>query len=152
MSGTDVGFERLLAEYNQAYADSEMFNNWMPPDGEYIVSVSKTANGIMTDSSEKSIPWWRITGMIQEPANPDLDGKEFPVGFYTGRAFGILKSAASVLSGKIIDTLKDASDVVLGSAGMLLKVRVETKYSKKHKQNFSNCSILQPIKLESPTA
>jgi len=148
---SDLSFEKILAEHNKAYAEAEVFSSWMPPEGEYIVVVSNTKRGTTIDDAGNEQPWWRITGKIQEPANPDLDQAEFAVGFYRSSAYGILKGAAAVLAGKpVVANLREADEIVMGSKGKVLKVRVEMVESKKY--TGPRCSILQVIEVQEVTA
>ncbi len=148
---SDQIFEKLLAEQNQSFTESEAYSTWMPPDGEFIVSVSGVSNGVSTNDDDTQYPWWRLTGTIQEPGS-EMDAAEFCLGYFTGKAYGMLKSAASVIANKqMTDNLKEASDVLMGSKGMLLKVVVKTAYSKKYKRDFTNCSLLEVINSEVAT-
>lgn len=139
-------FEKLLAEQNKQFADAEVFSSWMPPDGEYIVQVISTGNGVTTDK-ETSVnhPWWKITGKILvEASNPKLVGATFTVGYYSDKAYGLMKGAACVIAGQqVINGLKEASEVILASKGKVLKVKVETRTTKRG--SFTGCSILEVL-------
>lgn len=138
---SDANFERVLEEHNQAYVESEAFNDWMPPDGEYVVLITKPSSGLGKDKeTEMDLPWWKIMAQIQEENNQELDGKEFRVAFYSARNYGMMKTAAGILSGSPVGSLKEASRVILSSAGIVLKVKVSTTPKK-----YKNCNILKVL-------
>ncbi len=141
----DLNFEQLLAEHNQEFKEAEVYSNWMPDDGDYIVTILKFDKGISTKDST-SLAWWKITGRIEDVADEKLNGKEFPVGYYTSKAYGILKGAARVLSGNSeLNDLAEAHAILEASPGQVLKVRVRTSISKKNGKEYTNCFILEVI-------
>ena len=140
----DLNFEQLLATHNQEFKEAEVYSNWMPDDGEYIVSITKLDH----DSSSKDgkdLLWWRLTGRIEDVQDEKLNGKEFTVGYYTNRAFGILKGAANMLSGGSVDDLAEANTVLEASLGMVIRAKVITSFSEKYKKDFTNCYIQEVI-------
>ena len=140
----DLAFEQLLAEHNQEFKEAEVYSNWMPPDGEYIVSIVKLDNG-SSSKDGKDLLWWRLTGRIEDVQDEKLNGKEFTVGYYTSRAFGILKGAANTLSGEPVDDLGAAHAVLEASIGMVTRAKVSTSFSDKYKKDFTNCYIQEVI-------
>ena len=145
---SDMGFEKMLAEHNQAFAEAEAYTNWMPPDAEYIVMLMNVGTGSFTDNaSGKVLPYWRLKGKILEEGSP-LDGQEFLVGFYTARALGILKSAVSVLRGEVVSNLLEANKVLSEEApGMIVRVKVET--TERKGQTYKNATILERLQVSS---
>ena len=141
----DLNFEQLLAQHNQDFKEAEVYNNWMPPDGDYIVSLVKLDKG----SSAKdgvSLAWWRLTGRIEDVQDEKLNGKEFPVGYYTSKAYGILKGVARTLSNNpILDDLAEAHAVLEAAIGGVVRVKVKTSFSEKFKKDFTNCYIQEVI-------
>lgn len=140
----DLNFEQLLATHNQEFKESEVFSNWMPPDGEYIVSLIKLDTGTFAKDGV-SLPWWRLTGRIEDVQDENLNGKEFSVGYYTSRAFGILKGAAQALCGHPVDDLAEAHTILAESIGEVIRAKVETTISKKNGKNYTNCYIQEVI-------
>lgn len=140
----DIGFEQLLAVHNQEFKESEVFNNWMPPDGEYIVSLIKLDTGTFAQDGV-SLPWWRLTGRIEDVQDAALQGKEFSVGFYTSKAFGILKGAVQALSGEQIDGLAEAHIILAESVGKVIRAKIETTKSAKTGKKYTNCYIQEVI-------
>lgn len=143
----EIGFEQLLAQHNQEFKDAEVFNNWMPPDGEYIVSLTKLAHDTLSKDG-KDLIWWRLTGVIEDVADAELHGKEFSVGYYTSKAYGILKGAVKTLAGKVIQDLAEAHIVLESSLGKIVRVKVETRPGKgtNEGKNFTNCYIQEVMK------
>ncbi len=141
----DLNFEQLLAEHNQSFQEAEVYSNWMPDDGEYIVSIVKFDKGISAKDGD-SLAWWKLTGRIEDVQDEKLNGKEFPVGYYTSRAYGILKGAARVLSGNSdLNDLGEAHIILAASPGSVLRVKVRTSISKKNNKEYTNCFILEVI-------
>lgn len=140
----DLNFEQLLASHNQEFKEAEVFSNWMPPDGEYIVSLTKLDTGTFAKDGV-SLPWWRLTGRIENVQDENLNGKEFPVGYYTSRAFGILKGAVGTLAGEPVDDLGQAHIILAESVGRVIRTKVETTTSKKNGKNYTNCYIQEVI-------
>lgn len=144
----DLGFEQLLAEHQEAFKDSEVFSNWMPPDGDYIVSISKFDAGQKVKDGVKNA-WYKLMGRIEiEPtADPlsmiqKLKEKEFLINFYRSSAYGIMKGDARLLSeNDSLDDLKEAYEVLEASVGTIIRVEVITSFSNKYKKDFTNCYI-----------
>jgi len=123
---SDINFEQLLAAHNQAYVDAEEYNDWMPDDGEYTVSVIKVSKGASERDGKEQL-WWRPTASILGGEDPATIGKEFVLGFYTSTVPGILKGQVKVLNGGTVPgSLTDASAVIENSVGMILRVKVVT--------------------------
>jgi hypothetical protein len=143
---SDVSFEQILAAQNSEFAQAEVYSTWMPPDGEYVVQVKKVTKGSSTEDAGP-MPWWKMTGKILVEQDPKLKGAEFTIGFFNRKKYGMMKGAAQVISGKqVMDNLKEASDVILASEGKVLKVKVETRDTKRGK--FTGCDIIQVIQTE----
>lgn len=134
----DLNFEQLLAAHNQEFKDAEVFSDWMPDDGEYIASLIKLDHGVSKDG----IMWWKLTGKIESTEIEKFYGKEFQVGYYSMKAFGVLKGTVKTLAGDLIDDLGEAHKVLAESIGKVVRVKIETKPSKKHDgREFTNCYI-----------
>ena len=141
----DLNFEQLLAQHNQDFKEAEVYNNWMPPDGDYIVSLVKLDKGSSTKDGV-SLAWWRLTGRIEDVQDEKLNGKEFPVGYYTSKAYGILKGVARTLSDDpLLDDLAEAHGVLEAAIGGVVRVKVKTSFSEKYKKDFTNCYIQEVI-------
>ena len=141
---SDMNFEKLLEDHNQAFEDAEAFSNWMPPDSEYIALVKTVNTGVMTQDNV-SIPWWKLIGELIEADNPELDKKEFSLGFYSGKQMGMLKGLASTLKGEPVNKLGEANDVLHESVGKVVKVKVESRVSKKDGNEYTNARILEVL-------
>ena len=140
----DLNFEQMLAQHNQEYKDAEVFSNWMPPDGEYIVSLIKLDNGTSSKDGVDTI-WWKLIGRIEDVQDEKLNGKEFSVGYYSSKAFGVLKGAVKALNGDIIHDLGDAHVVLEASIGTIIRAKVETSTSRKNGKEYTNCYIQEVL-------
>lgn len=140
----DLNFEQLLAQHNQEFKEAEVFSNWMPPDAEYIVSLIKLDKG-STVKAGVNLLWWKLTGRIEDVQDEKLNGKEFTVGYYTSRAFGILKGAVQMLTGEQIDDLAQAHAILEASLGKVIRAKVATSKSKKDGKDYTNCYIQEVI-------
>ena len=148
----DLNFEQLLANHNQEFKEAEVFSNWMPDDGEYIVSIVKSDKGISSKDGT-DLAWWKLTGRIEDVQDEKLNGREFSVGYYTSRAYGILKGAARVLSeNSDLDDLGEADAVLEASPGQVLRVEVRTSISRKNGKEYTNCFILEVINTTTETS
>lgn len=129
MNLTDADFEQIVNEAAQEYTDTDVINRWMPPDGEYTVVLGGLANGVSSKDGGKS--WWaRLPGTIVAEGNPDLDKKEFTVGFYGAKSMIGLKADVAVLAGEIIPDLRQSLAVLAGAQGTVVSVAVERGVSK----------------------
>lgn len=148
----DLNFEQLLASHNQEFKEAEVYNNWMPPDGEYIASVVKLTTGSSTKDGVDLV-WWRLTGRIEDVQDEKLNGKEFSIGYYTSKAFGILKGAVKTLAGQIIHDLAEAHIILEASIGKVLRVKVDTRPGKGANagKEFTNCYIQEVIDTSAET-
>ena len=140
----DLNFEQMLAQHNQEYKDAEVYNDWMPDDAEYIVSLIKLSKGSSTKDGV-DVMWWNLKGRIEDVQDAKLNGKEFTVGYYTSKVFGILKGAVNVLAGVETDDLAEADGILEASIGAVLRVKVRTSRSKKDGKDYTNCYILEVI-------
>ncbi len=148
----DLNFEQLLAQHNQEFKEAEVYSNWMPDDGEYIVSIVKFDKGISSKDGA-DLGWWKLTGRIEDVQDEKLNGREFPVGYYTSKAYGILKGAARVLSGNSdLNDLGEAHEVLEASPGSVLRVKIRTSISRKNGKEYTNCFILEVINTTSETS
>ena len=148
---SDMLFENLLAEFNQSYKDAEEYSDWMPDDGEYIVSVLKCAKGA-TEKDGKKTEWWKLTARIEAPQQEELNGQEFALGFYSSNAFGILKGQAKALNGgDPVPSLVEANSVFENAIGNIYRVKVITSTSSKNGKEYTNCYVQEKIATEDAT-
>jgi hypothetical protein len=129
--------------------DAEEFNDWMPPDGEYLVTIVKSSKGISTKLADNPVPWWKLTGRIEAGEDvTEVLGREFSVGFYSAANPGILKSTLN--GGDAVPSLADAGALVEAAEGALLRVEVKTSTSKKDQKEYTNCYIKEVVPDDSP--
>lgn len=149
----DLDFEKLLAVHNADFAEAVVFDNWMPPDGEYIVSLTKLTAG-STSKNSVDLLWWRLTGRIEDVQDEQLNGKEFSAGYFTSKAFGILKGAVKTLVGQIIHDLGEAHVILEASIGKVVRVKIDTRPGKGANagRDFTNCYIQEVINTTTETA
>ena len=146
---SDLDFEKMLAACNEDYKSAEEFgSDWMPDDGEYISTVVKQAKGVTT-KGDQSFMWWKITGRIEDTANPTIDGKEFPIGFFRSTSMGFVKTGAKALNrGEPVNTLPEADAVFEGSLGLVLRVKIVTRnYTDKNgnPKEAKNCYVQEVL-------
>ncbi len=141
----DLGFEQMLAQHNQEFKEAEVFSSWMPDDGDYIATLLKLESGQKTKDGAV-IGWWKLTGRIEDVQDEKLNGKEFTVGLYTSKAYGILKGAARTLANNPqLDDLAEAHAILEAAVGDVVRVRIKTSWSDKYKKDFTNCYIQEVI-------
>ncbi len=140
----DLNFEQMLASHNQEFKEAEVYSNWMPPDGEYIVSLVKLDHGTSSKDGTDLV-WWNLKGRIEDVQDEKLNGKEFTVGYYTSKVFGILKGAVKMLAGEVINDLAEAHTILEASVGKIIRAKVDTTFNKKHQKDFTNCYIQEVI-------
>lgn len=142
----DLNFEQLLAVHNQEFAEAVVFDNWMPPDGEYVVSLVKLATG-SSNKNDTDLVWWKLTGRIEDVQDEQLNGREFSAGYFTSKAFGILKGAVKTLNGDIIHDLGEAHLVLEAAIGKVVRVKIDTRPGKGTNagRDFTNCYIQEVI-------
>ncbi len=141
---SDLNFEKLLGEYSAAFAEAETFDDWMPPEGEYITLVGKVKRGTYTKDSIE-VPFWRIGGQIQDPAMPEIDQKEYSLGYFTPSSFRGMKTFVNAVTGEQINSLAEADKALDATEGLMIKTHVIETYSEKHKRNFVNVKVLDVL-------
>jgi len=128
----DINFENLLGQYEQSYQEAEEYgSDWLPDDGEgYVGTIIKVSSGVKDDK-----PWWKVMGRLEAVNDSALDGREFPVGFYSVKNPGILKSFAKILNhGGKVATLVEAAKLVSASTGTVFQFDVKT-----NAKGYQNC-------------
>jgi len=144
---SDMDFKKMLGEHAAAYAEAEAFDDWMPEEGEYTTLVKKVKRGSFTKDNIK-VPFWRLTGQIQDPALPEYDQKEYSLGFFHPGSFRGLKTMINQLTGTQINNLEQADEALDTIEGLLVKASVKSTYSDKYKRRFFNVGILSIIPTE----
>jgi hypothetical protein len=145
---SDLAFEGLLADYNQAFRDATEFSDWMPQDGLYLATVIKCQKGVSTKDDKKT-GWWKLTARLEAPESEGLNGQEFTLGFYRTSALGILKGQARALNGgQTVSSLQEADAVFEKAVGSILRVEVKTSVSKKDGTEYTNCYVKEVIPVQ----
>lgn len=138
---SDPKFLDLIMHTASEFESADAFSDWMPDNGDYVVLLTKVAKGaFQTDGAQQ---WYvRLTGKILAEGNPELDQREFTVGYYTGRAPGVFKSAVAVLAGRVVNNIREAVDIVDASVGAVVSVNVST--NAKGYKNTRITKLIQP--------
>lgn len=142
---SDMDFERMLAQYHEnlktQYDDAEEFSDWMPDDGEYIVTVLKCNKGVSTKKDPNNpMFWWKPMVRIEAVEREDLNGQEFALGFFNTNYPGIMKSQAKALNGGVAVSFGDLDRVFMESIGKVLRVKVATS-----NKGYKNCYVQEVI-------
>jgi len=143
----DLNFEQMLATHNQEFKEAEVFDNWMPPVGLYVISVDKFSCG-QGSKNDPDFGWWKLTCKIEVESSPTVDeklgGKTFTV-FYSTKAPGIFKGAARILSGNgSLNDLTEAHEVIENSPGLVANVEILITTAKNGK-DYKNCYFREVI-------
>jgi hypothetical protein len=146
---SDLAFEQMLAQYNQDYKDAEEYSDWMPPDGNYIVTITKIAKDVSTKDGN-TLCWWKVTARIEsDVSDPKIYGQEFTLKFVSTKALGILKGfARSLNGGEVVNSIADADKVISESKGKVLDVKVVTTTSTKNGKDYTNCFVQKVVDTE----
>lgn len=150
---SDLDFERLLAAHKatlaKQYDDAEEYNDWMPPDGEYTVSVMKCGKGVSTKNDPNNpMFWYKPVVKIEAGDNPALLGQEFSLGFFSTNSPGILKGQVRALNGGEPVPFDQVDAVFMRSIGKILRVKVSTTTSTKNGKDYTNCYVQEVIRTE----
>jgi hypothetical protein len=150
---SDMDFERLLAAHNaslkQQYDDAEEFSNWMPDDGEYMVSVIKCGRGVSTKKDPNNpMFWWKPVVRLEAGCSAELIGQDFALGFFNTNAPGVMKGQAKALNGGEPVAFEELDSVFMGAIGKVLRVKVVTSRSQKNGQDYTNCFIQEVIPMQ----
>ena len=150
---SDLGFERMLAENNDAVRDAPEFgSDWMPPDrvgsDTYLVTVTRVNSG-WKQAEGWTEGWWRPYVRIEaEVSNPALDGQEFSLGFFSTEAnrISVCKTACKPLNGgKSVVSRPEIHAAFMGAIGKVLRINVKT-ISKDDGREFTNCYIKEVVR------
>jgi len=142
---SDLMFEQLLAEHNDAFKKAEVFGeDWMPPFDTYYVTILHVKEGIK-DKDGKTFGWFKPVGRIEKPEDEQLNGKEFPLGFFNTNALGFLKGFAKGLKGGEEPTdLREAIETIKNSPNLVLLVKVAPSTGKDGKE-YTNCYVQEVV-------
>lgn len=148
---SDVNFEALLAQHNQEYVEAEVFSQWMPPVGEYLVLVEKVDKGasILDDGSQ--MLWWSLRCKIMDEGS--LLNRKFSI-FCSSKAMGIVKGIVEALNNgnPVLGGIKEADTVLDSAAGAVLQVEAtKTPSKKKDGREFTNIAILKVLDTQTTT-
>lgn len=151
---SDLNFEQMLAAHHATlkanYDEAEEFSDWMPDDGEYVVTVIKCSKGVSTKQDPQNpMFWWKPTVRIEDVANPELNGQEFALGFFNSNAPGIMKGQVKALNSGNVVAFDEIDGVFFGSVGKVLRVKVSTTTSKKNGKDYTNCFVQEVLATES---
>jgi len=113
-------FRQLLAGLTQEWNDAQSFTQWDPPDGEYMFRITDVERGIHEDG----YGWWRVSGVIENADDPELNGKEWSPFYFSTKWFGFLKDFFSQLIGRIPANQNEADDLMDTLIGWLVLVSV----------------------------
>ncbi len=143
----DISFEALLAAHNQEYADAEVFSQWQPPPGEYVVIVEKLDTGVTAQEEAEDMMWWSLRCMIVDEGS--LFQKKFSI-FSSSKALGIFKGLVEALNGgePVEGGLVEAHAVMEGAVGSALRIESTSSFSKKDKRDYINIAILEVLQTE----
>jgi len=118
----------LAAEFKTA----EVFNSWTPPIGDYTALITDFKSGISTSEAKGKMAWWRLEMRLLDAGNPELDQKDFSLGFFS-RNLGFPKAAMSVLAGRRVDDIHQLPVIFEASKGAIVKLNVVMSSNKKNK-------------------
>jgi len=145
-------FKKLVEEQAaKPYEEAEVFNNWMPPDGTYTVVLTDCQNGMSETEAGERYGWVRLTGVIQAETDPELDQKEFTVGFYrTDRAHFKMKNDVAVLAGRKVDSFLASLNILEQAAreNWIVTVEVSRGTSRNTGRTFTNTRIVEVLPSE----
>jgi len=119
-------FDALLQQTAEEFANAETFTDWLPDDGDYVALITGYKEGVKQNDNGDKQWWMRLNGRIMAEGNPEIDQQDFTLGYYTGKAPGILKSAVSVLAGRPVQNISDARVILSTSVGALVQINVST--------------------------
>lgn len=144
---SDLDFERALAQHNEEYRQAEEFgDDWFPDDAEYIVVFAGLKKGAKAqDDSDTPLVWWRLACRIDDVANPQLHGREFPISL-NSRLWGLVKAQTRKLNGgQAAATPEEADKILEAAVGNVGKVEVVTTVSKKNGREYTNAYVREMI-------
>ena len=121
-------FEEWLAAANEQYANSESFDNWMPPIGKYLAVVDKVRTGVKDAAGWISVGA-KLLSVLEAPVpvegDPPLEGRKFSLGYFNSKSLGMLKSLVKRLCGKEVNDLPTAAAIVINAQGTVVEVTVK---------------------------
>jgi hypothetical protein len=133
-------WEDTLAQYQKDYAEAQEFSDWMPPVGEYTVVLGATTTGTFNKDGAE-LPFRKP---IVKIVAGDLENKEFALGYFTPKNFGMLKGLAKVLNGgQPVPDVMTADATLKAKAGAILTIRVFETPNKKNPGGpaYINCRV-----------
>lgn len=149
MSDTST-MDAKLAEFNDAYAKAPVYEDYSPPPSEYIVEVTQAIRDIKKQQDGTELPWFKLIAKIHDPNDPAVDGKNFSLGFWSSKTFGMMKGALQMIAGKeLSDSIVEAAEVFDNSVGTFLRVNVTEKPGKEGRV-YTNVKILAVLDTETP--
>jgi hypothetical protein len=138
----DANFTQLLSDMQQDYAEAEVINRWMPPDGEYTTVLVEFKDGVSENRQTGGrYAWMRLTGRVVAEGQEDVNDKEYTVGYYRRTNIGRLKSDAAAVAGRPIPNVQEAYKVLKDAVGAIITVAVSRRKDNKTKREFVNTNI-----------
>ena len=148
----NVNLEQELAAFDKEFQDAQPMDNWMPPDGEYIVTVGDVKVGVRMDKkSNAKTADIKLFGVIRPDCvagDQSLAGQAFQLGWWSPRNFGMMKAALRILNGgePFNGGIAEAVKFLQQSKGLDLKVKVTRRQGEKGE--FCNVTILELVVVE----
>jgi hypothetical protein len=136
MAPQPENWNQMLSQFAGAYASAKETNDWMPPDGEYMVVLVEVDRGTFTDKKSGAVvpyfkPWVELQDGVDADGNT-LVGRRFGLGFMSlmPTREGMLKTLVSRLAGATVNDLSVADGILSANIGTVLTVKVSTRESK----------------------
>lgn len=135
-------FEQILATTQAAYDAAKSFSNWVPPeDGPYIIQVKERSSGLSKDNTSV---WTKLTCVIQNHSNPEVNGREWGAFYFSSKAYGFLKDFLAMTIGQAPTTAHDAFKALDETIGMILMVEKSTVITPTKKEQV-NTKVIRVI-------
>lgn len=133
--------------YNKAMEEAEDFDTWYPDDNTYTVIISQIKKGV-TQKDEGPLVWFKPMLKIIADGDPELNGREFQLGFFSSTRLGGLKTVVKQITQNPDNRDMEKCDTDLtASVGVMMTVRVYQNEGKNGKtyHNVDIIDILKPV-------
>ena len=131
----------ILEGFNQEWGETQASNDWLPPDGEYVVQVPKPKSGAKKDEKTgTTFPWWSLDGKILQGAGNI--GKSFNIGVFSFKQMWKVKGFCQTITGQEIKLATEGGQVLQACENAVFKVRVDND------QQYDKVKVVQVIQAD----
>ena len=153
MANDDLDFRNILAQSAEAFNDLELFDDWVPPDGDYTVVGQVVRSGTSSNEEAKTkYAWWNPPAQIIDDG--EFHERTFSMGYAstnTGWSFARVCFLYRALMGKTSKVPAEINRFLREDyPGMVFTVSIARKVSKKNGKIYPEIRVTGVVPTDAP--